>query len=218
VPALAERSRFGARSEPRHALPFTGYSLPRRATVIGVTSQSVRNPSFDRRPPGISGGTTFGLLCSFIAQQIEIIINTSAQKLAAPRKPLRFLEWMLAFRLNETFGLDGASATTGRTVRAEPLETFPPTTWGASWARGVFFIFFRRNPLKSPASTKGIQRNARTFPCSYLEFLARNSRIGCTEAPPCLNAPPAPSFTFRRLIASGTAASERSISTQNTST
>src|SRR5271167_712143 len=42
-----------------------------------------------------------------------------------------------------------------------------------------FFYFFRRNPLKSPDSTKGIQGNPRTFPCFYLDFLASNSRCGC---------------------------------------
>ncbi len=41
-----------------------------------------------------------------------------------------------------------------------------------------FFIFFRRNPLKSPDSAKEIQANARGFPCMTLLFLGANSRPG----------------------------------------
>jgi hypothetical protein len=47
-----------------------------------------------------------------------------------------------------------------------------------------FFYFFARNPLKSPDSAKEIQRNARTFPCFYLDSLASNSRLGCAKGPP----------------------------------
>jgi hypothetical protein len=38
--------------------------------------------------------------------------------------------------------------------------------------RADFFVWIRRNPLKGPESAKGIQRNARTFPWIYLDFLA----------------------------------------------
>jgi hypothetical protein len=38
-----------------------------------------------------------------------------------------------------------------------------------------FFCFFFRNPLKSPDSAKGIQGNARIFPCFYLDLLGLKS-------------------------------------------
>ena len=41
-----------------------------------------------------------------------------------------------------------------------------------------FFIWIRRNPLKSPNSAKGIQGNARIFPWFFLLFLAPNSLSG----------------------------------------
>jgi hypothetical protein len=42
-----------------------------------------------------------------------------------------------------------------------------------SWGRaGDFFIWIRRNPLKSPDSAKEKQGNASLFACFYLLFLA----------------------------------------------
>jgi hypothetical protein len=37
--------------------------------------------------------------------------------------------------------------------------------------RGIFFIFFSRNSLKSPDSAKGIQGNPSFFPWFYLDLL-----------------------------------------------
>jgi hypothetical protein len=79
--------------------------------VIGVTSQgrfAARPLAIGQREPP---GATFGLLWSFIAQSIEMIINTGAQR-RLRRQGLRFREWMLGFRLNETFGRDKASVAT----------------------------------------------------------------------------------------------------------
>jgi hypothetical protein len=53
---------------------------------------------------------------------------------------------------------------TGATFHIQPEARVTP--------QGVFFIWIRRNPLKRPESAKGIQRNARTFPWIYLDFLA----------------------------------------------
>jgi hypothetical protein len=53
------------------------------------------------------------------------------------------------------------------------------TTREASRSGEEFFSFFRCNPLKSPDSTKGIQGNASFFPWIPLDFLARDSPIGC---------------------------------------
>jgi hypothetical protein len=39
-------------------------------------------------------------------------------------------------------------------------------------SRGIFFIWIRRNPLKTPESPKGIQGKARNFPWIYLDSLA----------------------------------------------
>jgi hypothetical protein len=39
------------------------------------------------------------------------------------------------------------------------------------WKKKIF-IWIRRNPLKSPVSTKGIQGNASDFPWIYLDLLA----------------------------------------------
>jgi hypothetical protein len=52
----------------------------------------------------------------------------------------------------------------------------------ASSANGDFFIWIRRNPLKSLDSTKGIQGNPRNFPWFFLHFLARNSPYSCAFA------------------------------------
>jgi hypothetical protein len=41
-----------------------------------------------------------------------------------------------------------------------------------------FFIWIRRNPLKSTDSTKGIQGNARLFPWFSLDSFGFNSRAG----------------------------------------
>jgi hypothetical protein len=43
-----------------------------------------------------------------------------------------------------------------------------------------FSIWIRRNPLKSPESTKGIQGNPSFFPWIYLDLLALiGSKYGC---------------------------------------
>jgi hypothetical protein len=46
-----------------------------------------------------------------------------------------------------------------------------------------FFIWIRRNPLKSPDSAKEMQGNARIFSWFSLDFLAPNSPLSCTASP-----------------------------------
>jgi hypothetical protein len=51
-------------------------------------------------------------------------------------------------------------------LTGRPLETF-----GAGAERGKeFFIWIRRNPLKSPESAKGIQGNPSFFPWYFFGF------------------------------------------------
>jgi hypothetical protein len=49
------------------------------------------------------------------------------------------------------------------------FETFRPQPGTRVKAGGDFFIWIRRNPLKSPDSAKGIQGNASTFPWFTLD-------------------------------------------------
>src|ERR1700733_16055436 len=45
--------------------------------------------------------------------------------------------------------------------------------------RRDFFIWIRRNVLKSPISAKGMQGNASDFPWISLDLFARSSRLSC---------------------------------------
>jgi hypothetical protein len=89
---------------------------------------------------------------------------------------------MLLFRLIET-ARQSVGGDKGMKSERSSQETFPDNL-RRELGDGEFFYFFRRNPLKSPDSIKGIQGNARIFPCFYLDFLARYSRFGCTSGPP----------------------------------
>ena len=83
---------------------------------------------------------------------------------------------MLGFRLIETLGsrLSVGGDRKGMKERAKSQETFHDNL-PRELEMDEFFYFFRCNPLKRPDSTKGIQRNARTFPCFYLDFLGGDS-------------------------------------------
>src|SRR5580700_7786085 len=82
---------------------------------------------------------------------------------------------------NLWFRQSGGGDREGRKERAEQPRGVSRQPEARVGKRRIFVIFFRRNPLKSPDSTKGIQGNPRTFPCFYLDLLASNSRCGCTR-------------------------------------
>jgi hypothetical protein len=104
---------------------------------------------------------------------------------AAPSSPARLgdnLHLKIVFKIQNVCYVYFCSPDRSRSDRQCEMADAAAvcTTWQASRSGGEFFSFFRCNALKSPDSSKGIQKKCKIFSWISLDPLARNSPAGCT--------------------------------------